>query len=212
METRTSNGRRSTTAPIVFLTCLALCVCFFGCGSDSQQTGHSERGSYESRGREHSGEDVDRSIKLPDDPNERAIIGVRYIAFGMLLFKSHLGRLPTEEEGIKAMYEEPETIQGQQLWRGPYNDASIVEVDPWGNPYQYRIDSSFGLGFEVWSTGPDGLKSDDDITASEHAGLPSSLGQGQPLFRASAGAEDDHQHYHEPQHPVPVPGDANVPH
>jgi len=193
-----------------FIACLVLCAVFSGCGGAGQDSASSEQG-FSGTDDSNAPKGVvvkDDAIKLPEDPQARAVIGVRYIAFGMLLFKSHVGRLPTEEEGISAMYEEPEAIKGQQLWRGPYNDAEIVKLDPWGHDYQYRVDPELGLGYEVWSLGADGVKSDDDIIASRDAGLPGFLGQGYPMQ-----VEEDHVHApRAPENPVPVPGDANLPH
>lgn len=37
-------------------------------------------------------------------------------------------------------------------------------VDPWGNPYQYRFPGTRNAEkYDVWSLGPDGVESDDDI-------------------------------------------------
>jgi len=149
-------------------------------------------------------------VDLPEDPRERAIIGVRFISFGMILFQAHVGRLPTEEEGILATYLEPESIQGSNKWRGPYVIEDYVTKDPWGNPYHYRLDTATGLGFEVWSDGQDGQPSDDDIIASKHAGIGNFVGDPEALAQLGR-VEAPHVHAGEPELPQPVPGVQNAP-
>ncbi|NCF86973.1 MAG: hypothetical protein GWQ08_15820 [Verrucomicrobiaceae bacterium] len=39
-------------------------------------------------------------------------------------------------------------------------------VDPWGNPIQYRVPSSSGEGYDVFSWGKDGVENEND--ANEH--------------------------------------------
>ena len=142
------------------------------------------------------------------DPRKQAVTGVRYVSMGMMLFQMHVGRLPTEDEGIRAMWEEPEAVRGTNKWRGPYNDKSVVEEDPWGNPYEYRQDPSLDLGFEVASHGPDGKPGNDDILASEEANLPNFAKQaeqyGMGSFQGSGSSEDTSDS-------APIPGIVDKP-
>jgi len=39
-----------------------------------------------------------------------------------------------------------------------------LPVDPWGNPYQYREPGRYSHR-EIWSRGPDGVDSDDDVVS-----------------------------------------------
>lgn len=50
---------------------------------------------------------------------------------------------------------------GARNWSGPY--IKRRPVDPWGNEYQYRHPSSHGMDYDLYSLGPDGAESDDDI-------------------------------------------------
>jgi general secretion pathway protein G len=77
-------------------------------------------------------------------------------------FKSDMGRYPTSEEGISALLHAPEK-EGEK-WKGPYLDGPMIPKDPWGHNYCYRAPSRRkGLAYEVFSLGPDGKISDDDI-------------------------------------------------
>jgi general secretion pathway protein G len=50
-------------------------------------------------------------------------------------------------------------------WAGPYLPANKDLVDPWGNAYKFNAKGTkSGVGFDVYSLGPDGQDgSDDDI-------------------------------------------------
>ena len=51
---------------------------------------------------------------------------------------------------------------GLSTWSGPYIKAQ--PLDPWGKTYQYRYPSLHGKDYDLYSLGPDGLPSSDDIT------------------------------------------------
>ncbi len=73
-------------------------------------------------------------------------------------FEIDNGRLPTTEEGLKALVNRPANAPGwtQVLERIP--------KDPWGNEYQYRYPGRHNPnGFDLWSLGPDGKEGSDDI-------------------------------------------------
>jgi hypothetical protein len=56
-------------------------------------------------------------------------------------FREDVGRYPTVDEGgLKALRENP----GIAEWDGPYVPDNIQQVDPWGQPYRYRILGSEG--------------------------------------------------------------------
>ena len=49
-------------------------------------------------------------------------------------------------------------------WRGPYLDDAHKLKDPWGRPYQYRYPATKSKQpYDVYSLGPDGVESADDI-------------------------------------------------
>jgi len=48
-------------------------------------------------------------------------------------------------------------------WRGPY--LKKKPLDPWGNPYVYKLESSHGMDYDLYSCGRDGVEGgEDDIT------------------------------------------------
>ena len=69
------------------------------------------------------------------------------------------GRYPNTEEGLQALMTAP---SGAKNWRGPYLES--LPTDPWGAEYQYRSPGRKNTdGIDIYSLGPDGVESDDDI-------------------------------------------------
>jgi general secretion pathway protein G len=76
-------------------------------------------------------------------------------------FRKDVGRYPSSNEGLDALNRVP--AQGADHWKGPYLRAELP-ADPWGHPYRYRFPSAkSSVAFEIWSYGPDGIESDDDV-------------------------------------------------
>ena len=70
-------------------------------------------------------------------------------------FRLEVGRIPTADEGLAALYAAPADERAKARWRGPYLDEA-VPADPWGKPYQYSIPGRDGLPFAIYSLGADG--------------------------------------------------------
>ncbi|MFQ6048335.1 MAG: type II secretion system major pseudopilin GspG [Phycisphaerae bacterium] len=88
------------------------------------------------------------------------------IAQALDLFKLHVGRYPTTDEGLKALVERPDGIEeDSDIWRGPYIMNPDQLKDPWRNEYQYKSPGDVNTEtYDLWSNGPDGEEgTDDDI-------------------------------------------------
>ena len=89
-----------------------------------------------------------------------AQIWVKEIKTPLMAFRVNVGNYPTTDEGLISLKKMPEG-KGKR-WKGPYIDE--LPVDPWGNAYQYRYPGVKNKDkYDVWSLGPDGVASDDDI-------------------------------------------------
>jgi general secretion pathway protein G len=81
----------------------------------------------------------------------------------LIAYRLDIGSYPTTEEGLAALMKPPAGKEAK--WRGPYVEQS--PVDPWNKPYQYRYPGSKNVSgarsYDVWSWGPDGTESGDDI-------------------------------------------------
>lgn len=66
-------------------------------------------------------------------------------------YRMDVGRFPKTEEGLPVLMTRPD---GEARWNGPYLQKSIP-LDPWGNPYVYRIPGAVG-DYDIVSYGKDG--------------------------------------------------------
>lgn len=70
-------------------------------------------------------------------------------------------RMPTTEQGLKALVTQPSTEPRPRRWK---QLMKSVPIDPWGAEYFYRNPGKKNpSGFDVYSLGPDGKDSDDDV-------------------------------------------------
>ncbi|MCM8791986.1 MAG: type II secretion system major pseudopilin GspG [Candidatus Omnitrophica bacterium] len=80
------------------------------------------------------------------------------IATALKLYELDNGRFPTTEEGLNALLNRPPTASN---WQGPYLEKK--PLDPWGRQYQYRSPGQHRSDYDLYSLGPDGTESADDI-------------------------------------------------
>jgi general secretion pathway protein G len=84
------------------------------------------------------------------------------IAVALDLYELDNGRFPTTEQGLYALRAKPTGFPEAANWSGPY--LKKEPKDPWGNLYQYKYPSTHeGKDYDLYSLGPDGVASDDDI-------------------------------------------------
>ncbi|MEE9371121.1 MAG: type II secretion system major pseudopilin GspG [Sedimentisphaerales bacterium] len=67
-------------------------------------------------------------------------------------FKMETGRLPTEDEGLLALIEQPSDIE---IWES-YLDTTDIPKDAWGNDFIYELYPESGKPFVIKSFGADG--------------------------------------------------------
>ena len=66
-------------------------------------------------------------------------------------YKLDTGSYPSTDEGLQALVT---NTSNNERWNGPYI-KNQVPVDPWGNPYLYRMPGENGLDYDIFSAGPD---------------------------------------------------------
>ena len=72
------------------------------------------------------------------------------VAAAVEMFRSDVGRYPTQAEGLRVLLVEPAEVEG---WTGPYVKSANTLKDPWTGEIQYRaLDEGT---FEVVSLGSD---------------------------------------------------------
>jgi len=82
---------------------------------------------------------------------ETAKIQVDALSAAIDSFNIDNGRFPTNEEALKALVEKP---TGLPAWDGPYIKKKESLIDPWGEPYNYRIPGS-AREYDVYTLGSD---------------------------------------------------------
>jgi general secretion pathway protein G len=80
------------------------------------------------------------------------------IATALKMFELDNGKFPSTEEGLKALREKPSWANS---WGGPYLESN--PIDPWGREYKYKYPGSHGVDYDLYSLGPDGVESSDDV-------------------------------------------------
>jgi len=78
-------------------------------------------------------------------------------------FKMDTGRYPTEEEGLRALIEQPPDVQGWQP--GGYLETSKLPVDGWGHEFIYELYPESGKPFVIKSLGADGQEGGEGYDA-----------------------------------------------
>jgi general secretion pathway protein G len=77
-------------------------------------------------------------------------------------FLKDIGRYPSTDEGLAALSVSPPIIQLK--WKGPYALPTATLLDPWRREYRYIMPGIHNpVGYDLWSLGPDGIESGDDI-------------------------------------------------
>ncbi len=76
----------------------------------------------------------------------------------LTMYRMDLGSYPSTDQGLQALRVDPGNATTTR-WDGPYA-AKDIPLDPWGNPYQYTLESADV--FHIFSWGPDGQAGNDD--------------------------------------------------
>ena len=102
---------------------------------------------------------------------------IEQIKLSLQNYFADCGRFPTQEQGLDALWEEPQLFPLAENWNGPYTDRKI-STDPWGSEFIYLVKDSAGesllpkgLPFGIMSLGADraegGSGNDKDIFSWE---------------------------------------------
>jgi general secretion pathway protein G len=78
-------------------------------------------------------------------------------------FKMDTGRLPTEDEGLMVLIEQPTDVQNWQT--GGYLETTELPKDGWGNDFIYQLYPEGGKPFVIKSLGADGEEGGEGYNA-----------------------------------------------
>lgn len=88
---------------------------------------------------------------LGSSKTQTAAVQVKNVASSLELYRFDAGGYPTAEQGLAALVKQP---AGVPNWNGPYLPQASTIVDPWGNPYLYKVPGEHGQ-FDVYTLGSD---------------------------------------------------------
>jgi general secretion pathway protein G len=81
-------------------------------------------------------------------------------------FKMDTGRFPTEDEGLRALIEQPSDVT--EFPEGGYLQTTEIPKDAWGNDFIYELYPESGKPFAIRSYGPDKEPgTDDDLLSTD---------------------------------------------
>lgn len=88
---------------------------------------------------------------------------INAITSALRLYSMKASRMPTQEQGLLALVEKPNTAPLPKNWAKQVADRDAL-MDPWDNMYQYRYPGLQGREFDVYSIGADRTDgTEDDI-------------------------------------------------
>ncbi len=92
---------------------------------------------------------------------QRVDSDIQAISMQLRTYEMRNYRMPSTEQGLKALVEMPTSDPKPRRWK---QLLKAVPLDPWGNEYVYRNPGKKNpKGFDLYSLGPDGKESDDDL-------------------------------------------------
>ena len=80
-------------------------------------------------------------------------------------FKMDTGRYPTEEEGLKALIEQPSDVTNWEP--GGYLETTEIPKDAWGNDFIYELNPESGKPFVIKSLGPEGKEGEGNLYSTD---------------------------------------------
>lgn len=105
---------------------------------------------------------------LPE--RDRAAVRKTQIDIGVIetaldQYRLDMMRYPTGQQGLDALLRVPSDARQPQNYRPGGYLRGALPVDPWGNPYQYRVPGERGGAFDLYSLGADGQPGGEGLDA-----------------------------------------------
>jgi general secretion pathway protein G len=97
--------------------------------------------------------DVAKEVKAETD--------IKALSTQLQVYESRNLTPPTTEQGLQALVQRPTSEPVPEKWTQLMEE---VLKDPWGKQYQYKQPAERSKkGYDLYSLGPDGVESEDDI-------------------------------------------------
>lgn len=106
-------------------------------------------------------------LRLGSAINEQVNNDFQRLSTALHQYKLDNKRYPSKEQGLIALFVQPDTPPLAPLWKGPYIGRASLTKDPWSNEYLYESSDS-PPGFEITTLGadakPGGKKMNQDMS------------------------------------------------
>jgi general secretion pathway protein G len=91
---------------------------------------------------------------LGSSKEKTTLVQIEQLSAALESFKLEVGRYPTQQEGLKALVENPGKAPN---WKGPYLRKKELPQDAWGFPFHYELPAKRGgIDYDLYSLGADG--------------------------------------------------------
>lgn len=115
--------------------------------------------------------------KVDSSKVQTASVQIKMLRGAVESMRMDIGVYPTNEQGLDLLVTAPSDSKLRERWKGPYLEEA-VPLDPWNNPYQYKVPGDAGRPFSIVSLGADGKTggegNDADIGNSTQRAEPAS--------------------------------------
>lgn len=99
---------------------------------------------------------------MGDAESVAAKADVKNLETNLIRYRTVCDMFPTNAQGLQALVTRPTSNPVPKQWK-QFLQASAVQ-DPWNQPYQYKNPGVRNKGgYDIYSFGPDGVESEDDI-------------------------------------------------
>lgn len=89
---------------------------------------------------------------------------IKMLESALNIMRLDVGQVPPPEQGLQWLTHAPANPSLVSLWQGPYIEGAIP-MDPWNNPYQYKIPGVNNKPYSVFSFGADGKEGGEGLAA-----------------------------------------------
>ncbi len=102
--------------------------------------------------------------KVDSSKVQTATTQIKMLRSAIGILQLDIGAIPTQEQGLKLLAEAPANEPQRSQWKGPYIDGQLP-LDPWGQPFVYKVPGENGQPFAIVSLGADGKEGGEGINA-----------------------------------------------
>ncbi|MET3119120.1 general secretion pathway protein G [Undibacterium sp. GrIS 1.8] len=109
--------------------------------------------------------------KVDSSKVQTAQTQIKMLESALNIMRLDVGQVPPPEQGLQWLLTPPLDSNLQPLWKGPYIEGAIP-LDPWSNPYQYKVPGIDNKPYSVYSFGADGKEGGEGLNADIGLGTP----------------------------------------